>query len=178
MRFSFRLAGWFVAGLCALAFFPATGASGERAIAIRDASTGLTATGIRLLKPGLGEFDECWECLSCEFFTHHKNPLVGRADDGFLAPHQECIAPEYCEGGHPTCSGFALDMDETTERVLGGSGEVIARLLREHANEMLLNVDRQAVQILGCRGELRAHIPLQSAQMEYLDKLLGVAGDK
>jgi hypothetical protein len=69
-------------------------------------------------------------------------------------------------------------MDEITERVLGGNGEVIASLLREHADEMLLNAERQAVQILGCRGELRAHIPLQSAQMEYLGKMLGVAGDK
>lgn len=140
----------------------------DAAMKARKEFTALSPEGLRIITAGGGWFDECWECLSCAFFTKHQNPTNGTADDGYLAPHGECISPSYCEGGHPTCSGFVVDIPRVVEQVLASNGDELRRLLQDQSDHLLLNVERQAVQVLGCHGALEAHIPLTAEQLSSL----------
>jgi hypothetical protein len=139
-----------------------------------EAGTILGADGVRIVKPGGTVFGECWECLACAFFTMHKNPIMGTADKGYLAPHGECISPSYCEGGHPSCSGFAMGTEEAITKVLASDGRELLEVLQRHSSYLILNMERQAVQVIGCSGHLEAHIPLSEKQFLELSSQLAV----
>lgn len=112
--------------------------------------------------------EDCWDCPKCgTLWTKHYNPTNPEVFVGYLAPHSECIAPNTCEGGHPDCS-IGFDLDEFIEAVVGADGQATIALLRAHADHAFFNEPRNAVQILGCRGILVAHIPLGSRQLEAL----------
>lgn len=131
--------------------------------------TTLTVAGFRILDKAVPEAAfQCLECFSCAMGTDHEidTPIRGAGWDG--DQHGCGGGSGDCNSHHNFCGGFALTEDvlNTFEReVTDAAGEQLVQLLAEYADVAFVNLERGAVQVVGCNHMIVSQINLSTGQM-------------
>lgn len=107
----------------------------------------------------------------CEPCTFHEgdqvfyDPAFGNViPDGAACGFQCWWNEGYCDY-NPT---FAKRVESLGRLVASGQTEHVARLLESFKGAAYVNVGRQAIQVVGCRGRVIAHYPLTVHQLAFL----------
>jgi hypothetical protein len=169
----------------------ATLGSGSTAPAIADEVNEYVAL------PFDADCNGCYTCTSLACLFGHK--AVADPEGTVKGPAEStchCLAddPDDCEGhGHTTnseCDGggggggpilpgdslstpevirSAAELAKFFDAVRGADGRQIARVLDDYGKAVELNIERRALQPIGCGGRLLAHIPLTGTQWTQLN---------
>jgi hypothetical protein len=81
---------------------------------------------------------------------------------------------ESCEDEHPSCEGggedlLAIGFDSLKSSIVNADPATVRAFIAEAGPKAIeVNVDRSAIQILGCKGSVIAHIPISSDRVESL----------
>ena len=113
-------------------------------------------------------FFGCGDCSNC--LGGHR--IIRGNDVGGI--HDWCVPLASCEG-HPGC-GVTLQGTGYTDlvaRALDGDVAAVPELLVKFPTYSYINVDRRALQALGCNGGIMAHIPLTNTQLALVAESQG-----
>lgn len=123
------------------------------------------------------------ECQTvCDYTPCHEDDHVlkdatGTTQPDFIDnPHGECL-PGDCNTAHIECTGNGLtlttpeDYVRQSREVAGASGKRLQQILNANPTQLSLNEERGALQMTGCKGAIRAMVPLSSAQLADLHSL-------
>ena len=110
---------------------------------------------------------QCLECHSCSLGTDHEilTPVRGNGYDG---DQHGCGggSPGTCGDNHNVCGALTEDVLNTFEReVTDAAGEQLVQLLAEYADVAFVNLERGAVQVVGCNHMIVSQINLSTGQM-------------
>jgi len=131
-----------------------------------------------LAGPGDGEDAGCLFCddapeMGCSGDEHHA--YVGQSGLGPWAraggPHTVTVCRSgSCDTKHGDCTlaqgssrTFGKDIEMVRGTIERGDPAAIAGILKQFPQRVVVNVERSAIQVLGCTGEVAAHIPLSNA---------------
>lgn len=130
--------------------------------------TTLTVAGFRILdKAAPEEAFQCRDCNSCALGTDHAidTPVRG---NGWEGDWHGCGggSPGTCGENHNVCGELTEDVLNTFEReVTDAAGEQLVQLLAEYADVAFVNLERGAVQVVGCNHMIVSQINLSTSQM-------------
>ena len=112
----------------------------------------------------MGEKDACAYCQPCPLNRH---ALVSEAGDDVIGQSHDCVAPG-CPGPHSTCPGSFAGSETAVELEVhlaklaaADSPEDVVSLMGVLGDQVILNVERSALQVLGCSGEVIGQIPMR-----------------
>ena len=129
--------------------------------------TTLTVAGFRILDKAVPEAAfECLGCESCALGTDHDITTPDRGA-GFEGPPHGCGGGNgTCASHHDSCSAPIEDVLNTFEReVTDAAGEQLVQLLAEYADVAFVNLERGAVQVVGCNHMIVSQINLSTGQI-------------
>ncbi len=110
------------------------------------------------------EAQSCWDCLSCFLGQHRLDE--GEVDAGYYSYHSECWSPSSCDGYHPPCTiggaPTSARLQQLADLLGRADAEWVVEVMETYRDFAKLNLRRRALQIMGCTGEIIAHIPLPS----------------
>lgn len=163
--------------------------SAVRGILFVAAIMGIVAAGSQLLLPTPSSATEVrTDCiLSCHFGTSgncgalkHIAPRVGDTHQYGEGWHDTTCYPGDCDFGvtdengqylpakHPSCTGIGGDLDELLDAIVLGETQAI-RQISAKLNAQLRSVpERDAIQVIGCHGEIVAHLPATEGTIAFL----------
>jgi len=108
-------------------------------------------------------------CSKCSWCLNGHEAPPGSDQNGI---HDYCIPLADCNGHGPCSPESPIGLLETQVMELvdqfvdSGDEEALYRMLSDFPEKAVLNLERRAVQITGCDGELVAHLPLEHSVLD------------
>jgi hypothetical protein len=133
--------------------------------------------------PAAAQGDPCNECMACPSSdngpngepAHKKGPKVLYPEIGFDVTHVNCDYRlrdwELC-GDHEDCVGGFEGLALVSATIRNGRFDSLAGLLDRFDRKAVLNVERSAIQLIGCGGGVAAHFALSLEQKTLLAKAI------
>lgn len=115
-----------------------------------------TVSQLTSLLPSLGGCE--YVCDTCAI-NKHTISAAGILDPFAESAHEEWCQPSLCPAGHE-CGGGGVSWVAPFERIYYAAETTeIREFVEQNADRVILNEDRNAVQILGCNGQVLASYP-------------------
>ncbi len=107
----------------------------------------------------------CDHCQGLSEHFTHAGTESGGVQHGSCWPGGTCEAHE-CDETEDDSDVRVVSVNEALATVEAASPEQLADLVDRYPQLFSYNEERQAIQLLNCRGEVSAHVPLRPAQVE------------